>query len=278
MMRSFPRHRSPRSMTIVFSLSLLAGCGAVGPAHTTLSIADPPANVVDITQDQFAPFILVAPPGGAIMWHNHDHVSHTIAATPEHQSYLNAVPLALAVPPGGMVTARLMQPGLYHYYDSTVSDWSDRFARVTPRVGKADFPLTMEGMIFVPGSIPNLPDAATNAILFQHDEIVKNILAIHTGGTVSWHNYDTDAHFLLPVLGWDAPINPIDIGINNLLGSDAAPPDGQTRSITFTTPGLYYYYCYNHAVINPVLLRAYAKPMASEYPIPMEGWVLVADG
>jgi len=133
----------------------------------------------------------------------------------------------------------------------------------------------MDGIIWVQGSIPNLPMTARNYVVHLRDQIALNFVAVRTGGTVTWHNYDTDAHFFQPVLGWDAPINPADIGINNLEGSDEVPPDGGSRSITFDKPGLYYYYCFTHAAIDPVLLRVYAKEMASEYPIPMEGFVLV---
>jgi hypothetical protein len=38
---------------------------------------------------------------------------------------------------------------------------------------------------------------------------------------------------------------------------------------------LYYYYCANHALINKDWHRVQAFKESSEYPIPMEGFILV---
>jgi hypothetical protein len=50
---------------------------------------------------------------------------------------------------------------------------------------------------------------------------------------------------------------------------------GGSTTVLFNTPGLYYYYCRNHDKVDPATKRAFPLPMASEYPIPMEGFVLV---
>ena len=130
----------------------------------------------------------------------------------------------------------------------------------------------------MPGS--GLPSAATNRIPNSHDDFVTEFIAINPG-SVSWHNFDTDPHFLALVPGWSASthpsqagINPADIGINRIAGTDDVP-GGDTITVLFSKPGLYYYYCPNHARINATLHRAEAFAKASEYPIPMEGFVLV---
>lgn len=55
----------------------------------------------------------------------------------------------------------------------------------------------------------------------------------------------------------------------------AGKPGGETITIIFSKPGLYYYYCANHALVNKDWHRVQAFKQASEYPIPMEGFILV---
>lgn len=267
-------------LAIVVSAGVLTSCGGTsapnGSAHNnTLENA---SNTVTIPKglDVFAPFIVTVQPQTAVVWHNDDTVAHTIVTTPEHATFLNQQTLALTVAPQQSATFTFSQPGLYHYYDTKFATWSPAYQRVAPNTGVPKFPIAMDGVIWVQGSIPGLPKSAKNSVAHLKDRITLNFVAIQQGGSVTWHNYDTDAHFFQPVLGYDAPLNPADIGINNLRGSDVVPPDGESKSITFAKPGLYYYYCFTHAVIDPVLLRVVAAATASEYPIPMEGFVLVA--
>jgi plastocyanin len=107
------------------------------------------------------------------------------------------------------------------------------------------------------------------------DDFKTDFLAITQGGTVSWHNGDTDTHYIDAVYGWSRPINPVDIGPNQVKGTDDAPPKGGSITIHFTMPGLYYYYCSSHANVNLQWHRTAAQKDASEAPIPMEGFVLV---
>ena len=258
---------------------VVAGCGATNNTDKIMTLAQlqPPANVVVIPQgsDVFAPFIVPIQPQTTVFWLNHDKVQHVITTTPEHQSFLNPESFSLQIDAGKTGSYTFTTPGIYHYYDNHFSTWNINQQRVTTEQASNMYPMTMEGVIWVEGPIPNLPAAAFNSVPNGHDRIVTNFLAIQKGGSVTWHNYDTDAHFFQPVLGWSAPINPVDIGINDLRGSDMYPPDGESRSIAFNTPGLYYYYCFTHAEINPIYLRAYASKMASDFPLPMEGFVLV---
>ena len=123
--------------------------------------------------------------------------------------------------------------------------------------------------------IRGLPSIATNLIPNGKDDFTTDLLAITVEGTVSWHNGVTDRHYIDAVYGWSRSINPVDIGPNQVKGTDDAPPNGGTIAIHFTMPGLYYYYCSAHADVNLQWHRAAAHTDASEAPIPMEGFVLV---
>ena len=266
-------------LALVVSMLWLTSCAGTtsssGTASNNTLISVPNTVTIPQGQDVFTPFILVVQPHVAVVWHNDDTVAHVVLTTPEQSNFLNQQSLSLTVVPHQSASFTFDQPGLYHYYDTGFATWSTDYQRVAPNKGVPKYPIEMDGVIWVQGNIAGLPQAANNQVINLKDQIATNFLAIQTGGTVTWHNFDTDAHFFQPVLGYDVPINPMDIGINNLRGSDAFPPDGESKSITFTMPGLYYYYCFTHAAIDPVLLRAYAKDSASEYPIQMEGFVLV---
>ncbi len=139
-------------------------------------------------------------------------------------------------------------------------------------------PLAADGIIWVQGNISGLPSSATNTIPPEKDIFSNNFVGITQGGTVEWHNLDTDEHAIAPVRGWPAPINPANIGahtIQGTQGTQGAPPQGEVQRITFNTPGLYYYYCPIHADVNTTWKRAVSHTNASENPIPMEGFVLV---
>jgi plastocyanin len=242
---------------------------------------------VTIVQDQelFEPFILVVSPTTTVTWQNNDTVTHTIVTTPDQTPFLNLHAFSLTVAAGQRAEFKLVQPGLYHYYDPSMATWNTADARVAAKKGVPNYPLAMDGMIWVKGAISNLPSATTNRIPPKHDDFVSEFLAI-TPGSVSWHNFDTDPHFVALVPGWSATtdppqalaeINPTDIGVNRIAGTDDVP-GGDTITVIFSKPGLYYYYCVNHAHIDAATRRAEAFKGASEYPIPMEGFILVSGG
>ena len=155
-----------------------------------------------------------------------------------------------------------------------MSTWNTRVSRVAATRGTPHFPLAMDGVIWVQGTIPDLPTTAVNPIRAGHDEFTSEFLAIAHPGGVTWHNSDEDPHFVGLVAGWSTPVNPVDIGLYRIAGTDDVP-GGATVTVLFDTPGLYYYYCRNHDQVDPIAQRALALPKASEYPIPMEGFVLV---
>ena len=244
----------------------------------------PPLTTVTMAQGQdlFYPFILAVPPNSTVTWQNHDSVAHTITTTPDQTPFLNLRAFSLTAAAGQQVHFQLTQPGLYHYYDPTVATWNKADARVAARKGVPNYPLAMDGVIWVTGAISNLPSATTNRIPPMHDDFASEFLAI-TPGSISWHNFDSDPHFVALVPGWPATldpppaeINPADIGVNRIAGTDDVP-GGDTITVIFSKPGLYYYYCVNHAHVDAATHRAEAFEMASEYPIPMEGFILVTD-
>ena len=269
----------------VLGTTLFANHTATPSASAQRTTTVPPLTTVTIPQGQglFEPFILAVPPNTTVTWQNHDSVTHTITTTPDQTPFLNLHAFSLRVAAGQGVGFRLVQPGLYHYYDPTQATWNTADTRVAANKGVPNYPLAMDGVIWVTGAISNLPSATTNRIPPKHDDFVSEFLAI-TPGSVSWHNFDTDPHFVALVPGWSATSNPwqaeinlVDVGVNRIAGTDDVP-GGDTITVIFSKPGLYYYYCVNHAHIDAATHRAEAFKMASEYPIPMEGFILVTGG
>ncbi|HLI07162.1 MAG TPA: hypothetical protein VKV40_11395 [Ktedonobacteraceae bacterium] len=228
-------------------------------------------------QALFMPFILVVPLHTTVIWNNVDNVTHIIATTAQRNQFLNRQAFLLHLPPGEQARFTFNQAGLYHYYDPTRSTWNATLARVAADKGVPHFPLAMDGVIWVQGPISALPFSALNTIPAGHDDFASEFLAIRQPGGVTWHNFDEDPHFVGLVDGWSKPVNPVDMGLYRIAGTDDEP-GGASVTALFTTPGLYYYYCRNHDQVDPLTHRARALPMASEYPIPMEGFVLVMSG
>ncbi len=222
------------------------------------------------------PFLLVVPLHSTVTWHNDDSVAHVVATTALQSRFLNQQMFSFRVQAGRQVQFTFGQAGLYHYYDPTMSAWNSTLARVAAQPGTPHFPLAMDGVIWVQGPISDRPTAATNSIPAGHDDFTNEFLALGDHGGVTWHNFDEDPHFVGLVAGWQKPINPVDIGLYRIAGTDDVR-GGEAVTVLFNTPGLYYYYCRNHDQVDPLTHRVQALPMASEYPIPMEGFVLVMD-
>jgi plastocyanin len=262
---------------VVLSSILLVGCGSATSSASTTVHASPPVASVIIPQGQevFSPFILTVQPNTIVTWQNKDSVVHTIMTTWDQSTFLNPQAFSLHAEAGQKVSFTFTKPGLYDYFDNSQAIWDKTDDRVAAKKGGPNFPLSMEGIIWVQGHISGLASSATNAIANGKDDFKTDFLAITQGGTVSWHNGDTDTHFIDTVYGWSRPINPVDIGPNQVKGTDDAPPNGGSITIHFTKPGLYYYYCSSHADVNQQWHRPAAHKDASEAPIPMEGFVLV---
>lgn len=230
--------------------------------------------VIPKAQDLFTPFLLAVPLHSMVTWRNDDIVEHVVTTTMQRSNFLNPQAFSSRIPAGQQVHFTFNQAGLYHYYDTTTSIWNSRVSRVDAKKGTPHFPLAMDGVLWIQGTISGLTNAAIDPIVAGHDEFTEEFVAISHPGGVTWHNFDQDPHFIGLVSGWSAPVNAVDIGLNRILGTVEAPGGG-LATIIFNTPGLYYYYCRNHGRIDPLTHRAQALPMASEYPIPMAGFVLV---
>jgi plastocyanin len=225
-------------------------------------------------QELFIPFLLVVQLHATVTWKNADTTAHKVTTTAQQSRFLNRQAFSFDLPPGRQQHFTFNQAGLYHYYDPTRSTWNPTLARVAANKGVPHFPLAMDGIIWVEGAIPSLPSVALNFIPKGHDDFASEFLAISRPGGVTWHNLDEDPHFVGLVAGWPSPLNPVDIGLFRIAGTDDIP-GGASITVLFTTPGLYYYYCRNHDQVDPFTHRAKALPMASDYPIPMEGFILV---
>lgn len=229
---------------------------------------------IPASQDVFSPFILAVQPQTTVTWLNSDTASHVIKTTPDMSSFLNPQPISMTVAAGQQATMTFTQPGVYDYYDSTKAVWNKKDHRVGADKGVPFFPLSMEGVIWVQGHIDGLPSTVKNGMP-GIDDFTQDFVAITAGGSVAWHNIDASLHVVSPVPGLSQPINPANIATTTVLGTRNIP-GGETKMITFPTPGLYYYYCPPHASLNATFHRALALPKVTEFPIPMEGFVLVS--
>ena len=225
-------------------------------------------------QDLFVPYILVVPLHTTVAWRNSDTIMHVVMTTEQSSNFLNPQAFSFHVPAGADVQFSFDQPGLYHYYDSTRSSWNSALSRVAANRNAAHFPLAMDGVIWVQGPISGLSTVAINPILAGHDEFRDEFQAIRAIGGVTWHNFDQDPHFIGLVPGWSKPINPVEINLDRVGGTDEAL-GGEITTTLFEVPGLYYYHCRNHTIIDPSTNRVLALSMATDYPIPMESFVLV---
>ena len=276
------RWRSGLVLTVLIAIILVAA--AFGPQLFARQAADidnklvktvsPALVTIPSSKNLFEPFILPVVPGTVVIWQNNDAQAHPFTTTPDHDTFLNRQSFTFDVAAGGSARFTFTKPGLYHYFETRLDSWSSAFSRVVAGNKKINYPLSMEGIIWVQGQIANLPSTNLNFVLKGHDEFAHEFLAVTHDGAITWHNLDADAHFIGEVADWTAPVNPADIGLYRLSGTDSVP-GGESTTILFHTPGLYYYYCRNHDDVDPVDHRVIALAMASEFPIPMEGFVLV---
>lgn len=277
-MLKVPLQLSGMLVAVVLGAIILVACGGSVSSGTETPHASPSSQPASVTipagQELFAPFILVLQPGTKVTWQNNDRIAHPIMSTSDHRSFLNPETFSLLAAAGQKVSFTFTKPGVYDYFDKTQATWDATDHRVKANKGVPNFPLAMEGVIWVQGSVGHLPSSATSVIPAGKDDFLTEFLAIRQKGVVSWHNQDTDVHFVASVPGWPAPLNPVEIGVMQIEGTEGVP-HGETKAMTFTQPGLYYYYCPTHASINTTWHRAQAHTDASAFPIPMEGFVLV---
>ena len=273
-----PFSLSIRVVLVALGVALLAGCGG-GGTSTVPDNVDAAHTITVAPNGLFAPFILVVDANATVKWANQDSVTHAIKTTPDTLSFLNPEVLNLLAPAGGKALFTFTKPGIYHYYDDSQATWNDTDNRVSAN-SLTTYPLAMEGIVWVRGALRGIPATVTNLLGAQSDEYADEFVAITTGGTVTWKNPNTNTQAIDVVTGWKPPINPAaTISQMTLKGTTDAPPNGASKTLKFTTPGLYYYYCALRASIDPTSHRAEAHDEttggSSEYPIAMEGFVLV---
>lgn len=257
----------------VFSPLLFARQGRDN-GSTSVKPPSPAIVTIPANKNLFEPFILPVKPGTTVIWQNNDTQAHPFTTTPDHNTFLNRQTFSFNLAAGESARYTFTRPGLYHYFETRLDSWDSTVSRVRAGMKKINFPLAMDGIIWVQGSIANLPSTTLNFMPDGHDEFAYEFLAITRDGAITWHNLDADAHFVGEVSDWTSPVNPADMGLYRIAGTSEVP-GGDFATIFFQTPGLYYYYCRNHDYVDPLDNRAYPLAMASEFPIPMEGFVLV---
>ena len=269
-------------LAVLFAIMLLAAAfspllfarRAIQPAGRSVKASSPAVVTIPRSKNLFEPFILPVQQGTVVTWQNNDIQVHPFTTTPDHSSFLNRQNFSFDLAAGASVHFTFTRPGLYHYFETRLDSWNRSLSRVVAGANKINYPLSMEGIIWVQGSPGNPPSTAINFVMSGHDDFTYEFLAIMHDGAITWHSLDTDAHFVGEAEGWTAPVNPTDMGNYRIAGTDEVP-GGDFVTVLFHIPGLYYYYCRNHASVDPVDHRATALAMASEFPVPMEGFVLV---
>ncbi|MBA3823480.1 MAG: hypothetical protein H0X24_06170 [Ktedonobacterales bacterium] len=271
--------------SVVLGVLFLTACGNSSAASTSTTPANTPIPTngitIDATTKLFTPFVTVVEANTTVTITNSDTVAHNLTsvpvADPTAASFVNPdAAINQTVQGGAKTTLTFTKVGLYDLYDATQATIDPTYHRVAPHKGTAGFPFAAEAVIWVKGTSAGLPTTTKNSVLVGKDAFELDFVAVHTGGTGVWHNYDTDLHYVSLAPSF-AGLNPAKVGdnINKVLGTDDAPPTGGNTTLTFATPGLYYYFCSSHADFDTTLNRAKAHTDASIYPIPMEGFVLV---
>jgi plastocyanin len=103
------------------------------------------------------------------------------------------------------------------------------------------------------------PDATVS---IPSDRFLPVVSQSVTGGTVTFHNADADAHTVTSLPG--APV-----------AFDLVIPPGATRTLKLDASGAYRYYCRFHAHYDPKTDQVAANPSADHPDEPMAG-VIVA--
>ena len=104
--------------------------------------------------------------------------------------------------------------------------------------------------------------AAGATVTIPGDSYLPAAIIIEVGQTVTWVNKDSDPHVTVTVPGDPEAFTLVNV-------------PGKTVSFTFTKPGVFVYYCLDHATYNARLRRVVARKEADLYPIAMEGLIVV---
>ncbi|HKV58753.1 MAG TPA: hypothetical protein VJO32_10735, partial [Ktedonobacteraceae bacterium] len=197
------RWRSGLVLTVLIAAILIAAAlspllfahQATGTGDKFAQTSSPAIVTIPTSKNLFEPFILPVEPGTTVIWQNNDTQAHPFTTTPDSNTFLNRQSFSLNVAAGKSVRFTFTRPGLYHYFETRLDSWNSALARVRAGEKKVNYPLAMDGIIWVQGSIANLPSTTLNFVLDGHDEFASEFLAITHDGAITWHNLDQDAHF-----------------------------------------------------------------------------------
>ena len=265
---------------------VLAACGSttsINNASLPPTLTPAPANSITLDEETklFRPFITVVDANTRVTFINADTTTHNLKSVPitdpSEAAFVNPIKVANQVISGGTTKSlTFTRPGLYDLYDDTQATIDTTYDRVAPNKDAAGFPYAAEAIIWVKGTVAGLPKASKNTVIAGNDIFGLDFVAVQTGGSIVWHDFDTDIHFVTMGPSFSG-LNPAKIGdgVNKVLGTVDAPPKGGDITLTFPTAGLYYYYCPAHADFDTFLNRAKSHGDASLFPIPMDGFVLV---
>ncbi len=265
----------PRFKPVYLAIIVLVAALASGSLWWSRAAAGtaPVSVAVTAAVPVFTPRVVLAQPGQPIVFHNSAGQPLRITSTPH-----NPAAFQLTVGDGGSASLTLHTPGLYHFYDAAtahVTDYagSSDVVRTLPGAPNPDLP--DQGWIVVPGP-RGVPLEDHLMVPSSNDLFAPMVGVVRVGGSVIFHNHDTDPHNLVT-----DPADPTGVAFE-LLGTDGEPTiGGAERRITFTQPGLYHLYCTIHARIvgrvggwEVVVPRdSHATGYADHNP--MQSWVLV---
>ncbi|HLW47104.1 MAG TPA: plastocyanin/azurin family copper-binding protein [bacterium] len=229
---------------------LLAAVIVYGPGTAGAGAA---AATVTIPGDSYNPAAFVIDVGQTVTWVNKDtdpHVSTTVPGTPAS--------FTLVHPPGKSTPFTFTKAGVYPYYCIDHATFNPTFRRAAARKEADTFPVAMEGLIVVKG--PGLTGAQVASIKISGGAYAPDIAVVRAGGKVTWINDDHTAH-TATFVGAGTP--------------KLTLAAGKSGSATFAKPGIYFFYDERFATYNSKFGLAAAKKGAPNFPIAMQGYVVV---
>ena len=242
-------------------------------AHVQAKTEAPLTVTVSAATPVFTPRVALAQPGQTVVIANSSGQDLQVRTTPH-----NPASFQIDVPAGGSARLTLTTPGLYHFYDAATAQVIDYQAGndvVHALPGAPDAALPDQGWLFVPGG-GGVPTDQRIMVPSSHDLLAPRVAVVRVGGSVLFHNHDTDAHNLVT-----DPADPAGAAFE-LLGTDGEPAlGGAERRVTFTAPGLYHVYCSIHARIVghaggwQVVVPRDDNATGFADGDPMESWILV---
>ena len=110
--------------------------------------------------------------------------------------------------------------------------------------------------------------ATTHTIIVPHTDLfAPYILVVNAGDSVTWMNNDTVAHTVVSAPRANA-------GTIDPTAFQFILQPGAQSTLVLQQPGVYYYYCGIHVLLNSQG-RASAMPSMRPYPLPMDGVIYV---